>query len=160
VKKTSGAELVRQSTAMATGTFMYGILLSDGDTHSMAPVSATRAATLTALNRHPPVPKSSVSGVPVDPEETTHDIDGPRRTGVPPSIEPLTGVMDAEATLTAYSMDAPESNALTFAVEAGRMTIATAAVRWLLRIITDFAGGNSHAMSAELTRAPAPTLDT
>ena len=113
----------------------------------------------TALNRHPPVPKSSVSGVPVDPEETTHDIDGPRRTGVPPSIEPLTGVMDAEGGVGVL-YGRPNPTALTFAVEAGRMTIATAAVRWLLRIITDFAGGNSHAMSAELTRAPAPTLDT
>ena len=63
VKKTRGDELVRQSTAIATGALAYGKLPSDGDTHSIAPESATRADTVTALKRHPPVPKSSVSGV-------------------------------------------------------------------------------------------------
>jgi hypothetical protein len=64
VKYTSGAELVLQSTATATFT-VTGVVPIDGARHSIAPVSATRAATVMAWNLHPPVPKSSVSGVPV-----------------------------------------------------------------------------------------------
>jgi len=124
---TRGAELVRQSTTMATGTSM-GTLPIDGDTHSIAPVSATRAETVTALNRQPPVPKSSVSGVPVLLPDTTHDMVGPRRTGVPPSIEPRTGEIVEDKTLTAYSIDAPESKA-SVVVLVSRILTATIAMR-------------------------------
>jgi hypothetical protein len=128
VNKTRGDELVRQSTAIATGALRYGKLPSDGDTHSIAPEFATRADTVTALKRHPPVPKSSVSGVPDEPCDTTHAMVGSRRTGVPPSIDPRTGDIVDDVMFTAYSIDAPESNALTLA-EAGRITTATDAVR-------------------------------